>query len=163
MFSLDEFRTFYDSGGPWTCDLNDVPQLDKDVMEAHFSSSARQQNKGWVFKEEKYIRRIEVSTHHHSSGCDVFVLRSICLCSMKPGHYRQLAALREDSPGSVSVVQAHCNCVAGYVLLFQIYKVCTYVLKRCVNVKRDGNTYAKVDIQVSALNLLNAKLNELRI
>ncbi|XP_077552317.1 uncharacterized protein LOC144166675 [Haemaphysalis longicornis] len=82
-------------------------------MEAHFSSSARQRKKGWVFKEEKYIRRIEVSTHHHSSGCDLFVLRSICLCSMKPGHYRQLAALREDSSGGVSVVQAHCNCVAG--------------------------------------------------
>lgn len=111
MYSLDELKSFYDTGGDWTSDLACVPDLSERCMEAHFASSNRQQHKGWLFKEEKYIRRIECTVHRRPSVGEVVLLKSICLCSMKPGHYRQLVALKKAE--TTSVVQAHCDCVAG--------------------------------------------------
>ncbi|KAL1474945.1 hypothetical protein MTO96_037646 [Rhipicephalus appendiculatus] len=110
MFSLDEFRSRYDSGGAWSSDLTYVTRLTERAMNDHFGSSHRQQKKGWAFKEW-YIRRIECKVYHRSSGCDMVFLRSICLCSMKSGHYRQLVALWEADS---HVVQAYCDCVAGH-------------------------------------------------
>ncbi|KAH7979327.1 hypothetical protein HPB49_009068 [Dermacentor silvarum] len=46
MYSLDELKSFYDTGGDWTSDLACVPDLSERCVEAHFASSNRQQHKG---------------------------------------------------------------------------------------------------------------------
>ncbi|XP_064472852.1 uncharacterized protein LOC135387680 [Ornithodoros turicata] len=108
MFSVDELKEFLGTGNEWTSDLTCVPTVCEDTIDAHFVASNRQLNKGWIFKEEKYIRRIECSVLR---GTDLLVLRSICLCSMRSGHYKQVVVVKVDV--SAAVVQAHCDCVAG--------------------------------------------------
>ncbi|KAH9366959.1 hypothetical protein HPB48_000828 [Haemaphysalis longicornis] len=110
MLPIQNFTKFHDPGGNWSGDLSFVPAISRSVIDGHFGD--RQLGKGWAMKEELYIRRIVCSIYKHSPGCEFVVVRSICLCSMKPGHYRQLAAL-QDVAGSAKVVQAHCDCVAG--------------------------------------------------
>ncbi|XP_049517020.1 uncharacterized protein LOC125942822 [Dermacentor silvarum] len=111
-FSGDEVKKFLGSGGSWTADLTHVPHVCERVIEAHFgASTSRGLQKGWKFKEEKYIRRLECCISRHTSGCELHILRSICLCSMKHGHYRQVVALREENV--TRVVRAYCDCVAG--------------------------------------------------
>lgn len=115
MFSAEDMKQLRDSSAQWSTDLSSVPQVTSDVIDRHFGESHRQLLKGWMFKEERYVRRIECMTERQPTGSELIVLRSICLCSMKAGHYKQVAALHQD--GTPAVVQAHCDCVAGYVCL----------------------------------------------
>lgn len=121
MFSVDELSKFLETGGEWSSNLTCVPAVDENTIDSHFAASNRQLNRGWIFKEEKYIRRIEC---HACRGTGLLVVRSICLCSMKSGHYKQVAVLKADAPAAA--VQAHCTCVAGLVQIFQRKDVTLY-------------------------------------
>ncbi|XP_070378454.1 uncharacterized protein [Dermacentor albipictus] len=110
MFSIEDFKKLHDSGGQWSCDLELVPPVTDNMIDSHFGESHRQLHKGWMFKEERYIRRIEYLMCGQPTGTEL-VLRSICLCSMKAGHYKQVVALAKGGAGAV--VQAYCDCVAG--------------------------------------------------
>lgn len=59
MFSAEGMKKLRASSGQWSADLSSVPQVTSDVIDSHFGESHRQLLKGWMFKEERYIRRIE--------------------------------------------------------------------------------------------------------
>lgn len=75
MLALAEVKRLLSPGGVWTSNLTSVPLVAESVIDDHFGASHRQLRKGCIFKEEKYIRRIEFCHHRYASGCEALLLR----------------------------------------------------------------------------------------
>uniref|UniRef100_A0A6B0UVT7 Putative isl2eu-5 hm n=1 Tax=Ixodes ricinus TaxID=34613 RepID=A0A6B0UVT7_IXORI len=107
IYDTDDFVRLYGFQDGWTADACSVPVVSPVSVERHFATACKQGKKGWAFKEESYVRKIMVNSFDPDPT--IFLVRSLCAPSMKPGHYKQLVSFSK----SAEIVQAHCNCVAG--------------------------------------------------
>lgn len=72
------------------------------------TSSVRQAHRGWIFKEEGYIRNMMLNCS--TGDPEIGLLRAACLPSMKVGAY-VVSAWFTKATGDI--VGARCECVAG--------------------------------------------------
>lgn len=107
VFDADDFIRLYAFKDGWETDVTSIPVVSHDGILRHFDAATKQLKKGWAFKEELHIRKIMVNAFDPEPS--ICLVRSLCVPSMKPGHYKQLVSLTKNA----DVVQAYCDCVAG--------------------------------------------------
>ncbi|KAH7971612.1 hypothetical protein HPB52_000532 [Rhipicephalus sanguineus] len=93
MFSAEHMKKLRDSGGQWISDLSSVPQVTSDVIDNHFGESHRQLIKGWMFKEERYVRRIECTTQRQPTGLDLVVLHESGVLQARNNEWQKVVYL----------------------------------------------------------------------